>query len=103
MLDLHLETVKYEFFLIFFWIYAICEYKLVEKYNALAKEALTTGDRILSENYLQHVDHFVRIIDDRNRNREQNKISSLNKSPEDKNSTPENNTVKHEEINNTEE
>ena len=42
--------------------------KLVEKYNALAKEALSAGDRTLSENYLQHADHFNRIIDDRNRN-----------------------------------
>ena len=77
--------------------------QLFEKYNSLAKEAMSSGDKTLSENYLQHADHFARIIDDRNRNREQNKISSLNKSPEDKNSTPENNTVKHEEINNTEE
>ena len=77
--------------------------KLLEKYTTLAKEAISSGDKTLGENYLQHADHFARIIDDRNRNREQNKISSLNKSPEDKNSTPENNTVKHEEINNTEE
>ena len=46
--------------------------KLVEKYNALAKEALSTGDRILSENYFQHADHFVRIIDNRNLNQNQN-------------------------------
>ena len=32
--------------------------KLFEKYNALAKEALSSGDKILSENYLQHADHF---------------------------------------------
>ena len=35
--------------------------KLVEKYNNLAREALSTGDKILSENYLQHADHFSRI------------------------------------------
>ena len=36
--------------------------KLVDKYNSLAKEALSSGDKILSENYLQHADHFSRII-----------------------------------------
>ena len=36
--------------------------KLVEKYNNLAREALSTGDKILSENYLQHADHFSRIL-----------------------------------------
>ena len=36
--------------------------KLVEKYNDLAREALSNGDKILSENYLQHSEHFSRII-----------------------------------------
>ncbi len=47
--------------------------KLVEKYNALAKEALSTGDRTLSENYLQHADHFTRIMAEKNLNQIQNK------------------------------
>ena len=36
--------------------------KLVDKYNDLAREALSSGDKILSENYLQHADHFSRIL-----------------------------------------
>ena len=36
--------------------------KLVEKYNDLAREALSNGDKILSENYLQHSEHFSRIM-----------------------------------------
>lgn len=36
--------------------------KLINKYNDLAREALSNGDKILSENYLQHADHFSRII-----------------------------------------
>ena len=36
--------------------------KLVDKYNNLAREALSAGDKILSENYLQHADHFARIL-----------------------------------------
>ena len=36
--------------------------KLIDKYNDLAKEAISNGDKILSENYLQHADHFARIL-----------------------------------------
>ena len=36
--------------------------KLIEKYNNLAREASSSGDKILSENYFQHADHFTRIL-----------------------------------------
>ncbi len=36
--------------------------KLIEKYNDLAREALSNGDKILYENYLQHSDHFSRVL-----------------------------------------
>ena len=39
--------------------------KLIEKYNNLAREALSTGDKILSENYFQHADHFTRILNEK--------------------------------------
>ena len=39
--------------------------KLVDKYNDLAREALSKGDKILSENYFQHADHFSRILSER--------------------------------------
>ena len=48
--------------------------KLFEKYNALAKEALSSGDKTLSENYFQHADHFMRIIENKNINQKQNKV-----------------------------
>ena len=35
--------------------------KLIEKYNDLAREALANEDRVLSENYFQHADHFTRV------------------------------------------
>ena len=38
--------------------------KLHEKYNNLAREALSSGDKIMSENYFQHADHFKRILND---------------------------------------
>ena len=43
--------------------------KLVEKYNDLAREALTNGDKILSESYFQHADHFTRILKEQEKNR----------------------------------
>ena len=38
--------------------------KLIEKYNELAREASSNGDKILSENYLQHADHFTRVLNE---------------------------------------
>ena len=38
--------------------------KLIEKYSDLAREASSSGDKILSENYLQHADHFTRVMND---------------------------------------
>ena len=43
--------------------------KLIEKYNNLAREALSTGDKILSENYFQHADHFTRILSEQEINK----------------------------------
>ena len=43
--------------------------KLAEKYTSLAKEALTNGDKILYENYLQHADHFIRIFEEKENNK----------------------------------
>jgi len=66
--------------------------KLIEKYNNLAREALSSGDKILSENYFQHADHFTRILDEQERfkkvryssNVEENKNSTnLNKNLEE--------------------
>ena len=48
--------------------------KLIEKYNNLAREALSSGDKILSENYFQHADHFTRILSEQEINK-RNKFS----------------------------
>ena len=48
--------------------------KLIEKYNDLAREALSNGDKILSENYFQHADHFTRILSEQEINK-RNKFS----------------------------
>ena len=59
--------------------------KLIEKYNDLAREASSNGDKILSENYLQHADHFTRILNEREsfrkdkfaENKSENKLNNL--------------------------
>ena len=43
--------------------------KLIEKYNDLAREALANEDKILSENYFQHADHFTRVLGEQEKNR----------------------------------
>ena len=54
--------------------------KLIEKYNNLAREALSNGDKILSENYFQHADHFTRISNEQSIQ----KKNSLSNSNEEK-------------------
>ena len=73
--------------------------KLFEKYSSLAKEAMSSGDKTLSENYLQHADHFMRIIEDKNRNRIQNKTETIEKSPVDKKNSSDINKVNQAEEN----
>ena len=75
--------------------------KSFEKYSSLAKEAMSAGDETLSENYLQHADHFMRIIEDKNKNRNLAKDNIVNKSPEEnKNLSDVNNSNDNEQIKN---
>ena len=78
--------------------------KLLEKYKELAKEALSVGDKTLSENYLQHADHYMRLVDNKNKNqqlnKEQNKneiVATKNVSEPNINSNLENNTKEKKE------
>jgi|TARA_B100001769_G_scaffold131955_1_gene103164 hypothetical protein len=57
--------------------------KLHEKYNNLAREALSSGDKILSENYFQHADHFKRILNDQE-NIKKMKLNNVNDATEKK-------------------
>ena len=73
--------------------------KLFEKYSSLAKEAMSTGDKTSSENYLQHADHFKRIIEERNKISNQNKVNFPEKSSEDqKNLSDSKNLNQNEEV-----
>ncbi len=57
--------------------------KLIEKYNDLAREALSNGDKILSENYFQHADHFLRISNEKEIRKQVSEIDkSEGQSPE---------------------
>ena len=58
--------------------------KLVEKYNDLAREALSKGDKILSENYFQHADHFTRVLSEKEnykQSKEKDNISLKDENP----------------------
>tara|TARA_Y100000591_G_C21808717_1_gene686550 strand:+ start:1317 stop:1727 length:411 start_codon:yes stop_codon:yes gene_type:complete len=74
--------------------------KLIEKYNNLAREALSTGDKILSENYFQHADHFTRVMSEREIQRKSldNKLSN----EDEKNFLKKNNTQTENSIKNIE-
>jgi len=70
--------------------------KLVEKYSNLAREALSNGDKILSENYFQHAEHFIRVLEEKEHFSNKNQILKDSKShPEsndhEKTSSNENN------------
>ena len=67
--------------------------KLLERYKILAQEALSSGDKTLSENYLQHVDHFERIVSLKNSNQNENRsqVASVTK-VQDKNLSSNNET-----------
>ena len=72
--------------------------KLIEKYNDLAREASSNGDKILSENYLQHADHFTRVLNERETIRKER--FSENKSQGNSN-LPEETKIQNEEISKT--
>ena len=77
--------------------------KLLDKYNALAKEALSSGDKTLSENYLQHADHFIRVIEDKNRSRVQNKDNAVLKTSSEEKVSSSNDDTSQKEISGTKE
>ena len=67
--------------------------KLLERYKILAKEALSSGDKTLSENYLQHVDHFERIISHKNLNQNENNSQASNTIKEKNNNLSNNSEI----------
>ena len=72
--------------------------KLLEKYNSLAKEAMSLDDKTLCENYLQHADHFMRVIEDKSKNKDQATGNVINKPIVDDQRSSENNEIKQEDI-----
>ena len=56
--------------------------KIIEKYKILAKEALSGGDKILYESYLQHLDHFSRILSEVNTLKTKNNINDKSQAAE---------------------
>ena len=68
--------------------------KLIEKYNDLAREALANEDKILSENYFQHADHFTRVLNEQ----ENSRVSRINTTSIESNKTKNNDEEKKDSI-----
>jgi len=68
--------------------------KLIEKYNDLARETSSSGDKILSENYLQHADHFTRVMNEQEASRKERFVA--NKPIDSESSVVEKSTVVNE-------
>ena len=68
--------------------------KLIEKYNDLARETSSSGDKILSENYLQHADHFTRVMNEQEASRKERFVA--NKPIDSESSAVEKSTVVNE-------
>ena len=72
--------------------------KLIEKYNNLAREALSIGDKIMSENYFQHADHFSRVLNDQELHKKSKNLENLhNKNNHDIKETQKENILENEE------
>jgi len=79
--------------------------KLIDKYNNLAREALSSGDKILSENYLQHADHFSRVLNIQEINKNSDETNNVieqdfNKTSEDLKQNKQDNEKSLNEVNN---
>ena len=66
--------------------------KLIEKYSNLAREALSNGDKILSESYYQYAEHFIRVLGE--------KEMLYNKNQKSKEVTDEKTESNHKNFNN---
>mgnify|MGYP001384825360 FL=1 len=78
--------------------------KLIDKYNNLAREALSSGDKILSESYLQHADHFSRVLNIQEINKNSNETNNVieqdfNKTSEDLKQNKQDNEKSLNEVN----
>ena len=62
--------------------------KTMQKYQQLAKDAQSNGDPVLSQNYLQHADHYLRRYNELNERRENTIEKSI---PEEKTLSKEKN------------
>jgi hypothetical protein len=69
--------------------------KLIEKYNDLAREYLANEDKILSENYYQHADHFTRVLNEQ----ENSRVSRINTNSIGTNNNSKNNSDEEKNFN----
>jgi len=62
---------------------------VLEKYKVLAKDAAASGDHIGAENFLQHAEHYSRLINDRqNRNNSDGEVKTIKTESADEKTVP---------------
>ena len=71
--------------------------RLIEKYNNLAREALSSGDKILSENYYQFSDHYLRVLNEKEKNHNQ-AISDRDRQSNGKSDSSKNEKIEEKKI-----
>ena len=69
--------------------------KTMQKFQQLAKDAQSNGDPVLSQNYLQHADHYLRRYNELNEKRE-NLIDKI--TPEEKSLTKDQSLEKESQL-----
>lgn len=63
-------------------------FQIVEKYMTLAKDAHASGDRVMSESYLQHAEHYQRMINAWNEEYDDQNYSDQDTNPYERFSVP---------------
>ena len=49
--------------------------QIIDKYQLLARDAQLAGDRVAAENYLQHAEHYSRLLGDAQRQQQESRFN----------------------------
>ena len=62
--------------------------QLFEKYQALARDATASGDRVATENYLQHAEHYFRVLNVQNSGQQRGNVQPIAQARPDAGASP---------------
>lgn len=58
--------------------------QIIDKYQALSRDAYLAGDRVLAENHAQHAEHFIRLLSEATREMEARRSAHTVQQPTDR-------------------